>query len=103
MTYNIQTFFKILASKKATTWHLRKILEQGYLYVDIWFDVTKYKFIEKNSSFKLLVVFLPIFLADAKITFVYNFVAPLKETRNSYFCVIPKNQALHESASFFLK
>ena len=27
----------------------------------------------------------------------------LKETRNSYFCVIPQNQVLHESASLFLK
>ena len=27
----------------------------------------------------------------------------LKETRNSYFCVTPENEALHESASLFLK
>ena len=27
----------------------------------------------------------------------------LKETRNSVFCVTPKNQALHESSSVFLK
>ena len=27
----------------------------------------------------------------------------LKETRTSYFCETPKNQALQESASFFLK
>ena len=26
----------------------------------------------------MLVVFLPIFVGDAKLTFVYNFVAPLK-------------------------
>ena len=48
-----------------------------FLYVDIWFDVTECKFITKNSSFKTLVVFSPIFVADTKITFVYNFVAPL--------------------------
>ena len=40
--------------------------------------MTKCKFIVKNSSFKMLVVFSPIFVADTKITFVYNFVAPLK-------------------------
>ena len=50
----------------------------SFLYVDIWFDVAKCKFIVKNSSFKTLVVFLPIFVADTKITFVYNFVAPLR-------------------------
>ena len=49
----------------------------SFLYVDIWFDVTKCKFIVKNSSFEMLVVFSPIFVADTKITFVYNFVAPL--------------------------
>ena len=27
----------------------------------------------------------------------------LKETRESYFCATPKNQALHGSASLFLK
>ena len=27
----------------------------------------------------------------------------LKETHNSYFCLALKNQALHESASLFLK
>ena len=32
----------------------------------------------KNSSFEILIVFSPIFVADTKITFVYNFVAPLK-------------------------
>ena len=31
----------------------------------------------KNSSFKTLVVFPPIFVVDTKITFVYNFVALL--------------------------
>ena len=33
----------------------------------IWFDVTKCKFIVKNSSFKMLVVFSLIFVADTKI------------------------------------
>ena len=37
----------------------------------------KCKFIVENSSFEMLVVFLPIFVADTKMTFVYNFVAPL--------------------------
>ena len=48
-----------------------------FLYVDIWFDVTECKFITKNRSFKMLVVFSPIFVADTKITFVYDFVARL--------------------------
>ena len=47
----------------------------SFLYIDIWFDVTECKFIMKY--FKMLVVFLPIFVADTKITFIYNFVAPL--------------------------
>ena len=49
----------------------------SFLYVDIFFDLTKCKFIEKNNSFKMLVVLSPIFEADTKITFVYKFVAPL--------------------------
>ena len=51
----------------------------SFLYVDIWFDVTKCKFNVKNSSFEMLVVFSPIFVEDKKITFAYNFVAPLKK------------------------
>ena len=57
------------------------LLERGkfsFLYVDIWSDVMKCKCIVKNNSFEMLVVFSPIFAADVKITFVYNFVAPLK-------------------------
>ena len=50
----------------------------SFLYVDSWFDVTKCKFNMKNSCFKMLVVFSPVFVADTKATFVYNFVAPLK-------------------------
>ena len=49
----------------------------SFLSVDIWFDVTKCKFIVKNSSFIMLVVFSPIFVADTKITLAYNFVALL--------------------------
>ena len=49
----------------------------SFLYVDICFDVTKCTFTVKHSSFKMLVVFSPMFVADTKITFVYNFVAPL--------------------------
>ena len=50
----------------------------SFLYADIWFVVTKCKFIRKNSSFNVLVVFSPIFVADTKTNFVYNFVTPLK-------------------------
>ena len=52
----------------------------SFLSLNIWFDVTKCKFNVKYSSFKMLVVFSLIFVADTKITFVYNFVAPLKAT-----------------------
>ena len=55
----------------------------SFLYVDIWFDVTKCKFNVKGSSFEMLVVFSPIFVADTKITFVYNFVAPLNDVRKA--------------------
>ena len=50
----------------------------SFLYADIWFDVAKYKFNMKDSSFEMLVVFLPIFVVDTKITFVYNLIAPLR-------------------------
>ena len=49
----------------------------SFLYVGNWFDLTKCKFIVKNSSFKMLVVLLHIFVADTEINFVYNFIAPL--------------------------
>ena len=49
--------------------------------------MTKYKFIVKNSSFKMLVVLSLIFVADTKITFVYNFVAPL-----NMFPKVPRGQ-----------
>ena len=48
----------------------------GFLNVDIWFDVTECC---KNSSYKMLVVFSSIFEADGKISFAYNFVAPVKD------------------------
>ena len=51
----------------------------SFLYVDIWFDLTKCKFTVKNSSSKILVVLSPIFVVDIKITFVYYFVTPLNE------------------------
>ena len=46
-------------------------------YVDIWFDGTKCKFINKKQL-NMMVVFSPIFVADTKIIYGYNFVAPLK-------------------------
>ena len=46
----------------------------NFLYVDIWLDVTKCKFNVRDSSFEMLVVFSPIFVADTKITFVYGCV-----------------------------
>ena len=56
--------------------------EFNFLHAGIWFDVTKCEFIIKNSSFKMLVVFSPIFVADTKITFVCNFVAPVTVQKN---------------------
>ena len=46
-------------------------------YVDNWFDGTKCKFINKKQL-NMMVVFSPIFVADTKIIYGYNFVAPLK-------------------------
>ena len=57
----------------------------SFIYVDIWFDLTKCKFIVKNISFKMLAVLSPIFVPNPKITFVFDFVAPLKlELRFAY-------------------
>ena len=66
----------------------------SFLYVDIWFDLTKCKFIVKNISFKMLVVLSPVLVADIKkllknliyvTLFFCNFVAPLKETDKCNF------------------
>ena len=40
--------------------------------------MTECKLVTQNSSFKMMAVFSLIFVADTKITFDYNFVAPLK-------------------------
>ena len=61
-----------------------------FLFVDIWFDVTKCKFNVKNSSFEMFVVFSPIFVADTQITFVYNFVAPLNMMYNFWASLISR-------------
>ena len=77
MLWSVRVFFSIPRGKKT-----KEILlvrgKLSFLYVDVWFDLTECKFIKKNSSFKMLVVFSPIFVVDIKITFVYNFVAPLR-------------------------
>ena len=49
----------------------------SFIYVDIWFDVTKCNFFFEKQQFEMLVVFSPIFVADTKAICVYNFVAPL--------------------------
>ena len=51
--------------------------EFRFLCVDIQFDVPKWEFILKQQ-FKMLAVFLPIFVKDTKISPDYNFVAFLK-------------------------
>ena len=64
------------------------LLERGKfscLNINIWFAAAKCKFIVKNSSFEMMVVFSPIFVADTKINFVHDFVAPLR--------VLKENQA----------
>ena len=67
----------------------------SFLFIDIWFDVTKYQFIMQNSSFKMLVVFSSIFVEDTKITFVYNFVVPLKSENR-----VPLNKEVVEYKFF---
>ena len=57
----------------------------SFLYVDILFDMTKCKFIVKNSSLKCWFAFLHIFVADTKIIFVYHFVALLRLKTFLYF------------------
>ena len=69
--------------------------EFSFLYVDIWFEVTECKFITKNSSFEMLVLFSPMFVADTKVPFVYNFVAPLMEYK--YMVHI---KLLHNNSNF---
>ena len=48
----------------------------SFLYVDIWFDVTKL-YCEQQQ-----LMFSPIFVADTKINYVYNFVAPFVKHSN---------------------
>ena len=46
----------------------------------------------------MLVVFSPIFVADTKLTFVYNFVAPLRGKKNRLilnFAEFNKNVEYH--------
>ena len=83
MLWSVQVIFCISRGKK-TKEMLLVTGKFSFLYVDIWFDMTKCKFIMKNSSFKMLVVFSPSFVTDTKITFVYNFVAPLNADKTNY-------------------
>ena len=71
-------FSAFLEVRRRNKYCLRERGKFSFLYVDICFDVTKCKFIGKNSSFEMLVVFSSIFVTDTKITFVYNFVAPYR-------------------------
>ena len=74
--WSVRVFFCISRGQK--TKQIRLVRGKfSFLYADIWFDVTKCKFIMKNSGFNLLFVFQPIFVVDTKITFAYYFVAPL--------------------------
>ena len=75
----------------------------SFLPVDIWFDLTKCKFTVKHSSFKMLVVFLLIFVADTKKTFVYNFVAPLNVLTHPLILGIIKTNILTALSEYPIK
>ena len=75
IVWSVRVFSAFLEVRIQNKYYLRG--KFSFLYVDIWFDLTKCKFIVTNIGFKMQVVLLPIFEADPKITFVYNFVAPL--------------------------
>ena len=71
----------------------------SFLSVDSWFDVTKCNFImKKKADLKFWLCFYlflwRISVADTKITFVYSFVASLKQ----YPCLTEGSQAPHELA-----
>lgn len=57
----------------------------SFLYIDIYYDVPKCKFIMQNSTFRMLVVFPVIFVADTKLIYGYNFVTPLDYYHNFQF------------------
>ena len=51
----------------------------------IYFDLIKCNIIlKRKKQFKMLIVFLPSFMADTKIIFGFNFVAPLR-TKQDFF------------------
>ena len=60
--------------------------------------MTECKFIMKNRSFKMVAVFSPIFVAETKITFVYNFVTPFKVQ----FCFSLQNLTLTSTKVFMI-
>ena len=66
-------------------------------YVDICFDLAKCEVIVKNRNLKMLVVLSPIFVADTKITFVYNFVAPI----NAHVKPVYETQPVFEANNSF--
>ena len=74
--WSVWVFFAFLEVRRRNKYWLSG--KFSFLNVDIWFDVTKCKFIVKNSSFEMLVVFSHILGADTKITFVnYSFRSSL--------------------------
>ena len=51
----------------------------------IYFDLISVRlFWKEKKQFKMLIVFLPSFMADTKIIFGFNFVAPLR-TKQDFF------------------
>ena len=56
-----------------------------------------------KEQFKVLVKFLPIFVADTKITFDYNFVAPLIQPLIIFFIIICQQRELTTLFSTIIK
>ena len=67
----------------------------SFLSVDIWTDVPKCKFILKNSSFKVNIMILHIFVGDTKIIFACNLGPPLRKclSKNIVTLVFRWNEA----------
>ena len=54
--WSVRVFFAFLEVRRRSKYCLMRD-KFSFLYVGIWFDMMKSKFIVKNNSFKMLVVF----------------------------------------------
>ena len=64
----------------------------SFLYVDIWFNVTKCNFIVKNSSFELLVAFWPIFVAETIHHSMHSFFGTNMHKGLIFFIIFVANE-----------